>query len=131
MGKGETWMRTIKFRAWDKDHSLMVFAGEYNDELVSFHGNAVEVDFCGNGIFTLNYELMQFTGLTDKNGVEIYEGDIVYFEIFDGLVDVKGKAKVYFENGCFRLNRIHPLCDYFNVGDVEVIGNIYENPEVL
>jgi len=75
--------------------------------------------------------LMQFTGLKDKNGVEIYEGDIIK-EYFGA------EGKVEFIYGCFVVDLLDEkprelssliMADFGN--KVEVIGNIYENPELL
>jgi uncharacterized phage protein (TIGR01671 family) len=68
--------------------------------------------------------LMQYTGLKDKNGVEIYEGDIVRFLDIDGVDSV---TEVEFREGGF-----YPFApDFIHWCNVEVIGNIYENPELL
>lgn len=126
-------MREIKFRAWDKEKKAIWtpirsinFAYGYL-ELSKLAEPESDKDFD-------EIELMQFTGLKDKNGREIYEGDIISFT--DLSVPFK-RASVYFENGCFYADDKHPqgnialwyLVD--NNRDVEVIGNIYENPELL
>lgn len=74
-------------------------------------------------------ENIQFTGLLDKNGKEIYEGDIVLWQNSDGE---KVKDKVVFYEGAFRMrNMSFTLYDYTDSNIFEVIGNIYNNPELL
>ena len=72
----------------------------------------------------------QFTGLKDKNDVEIYEGDIIdhcaafgYVIFEDGMFSLSSSAKVNFG---YR----QPLC-YIDLSNCEVIGNIYDNPDLL
>ena len=83
--------------------------------------------------------VMQYTGLKDKNGVEIYEGDIVQFYRHDDLTHEHEKrhiASIYWANGGFQFTDLHSpnrtLASLWNPGEsMEVIGNIYENPELL
>ena len=79
------------------------------------------------------YHLMQYTGLKDKNGVEIYEGDICNcreYECFGKIEWNEDNAGFYFyvvvEDGGFDEERLYEYAD-----ELEVIGNIYENPELL
>ena len=103
--------REIKFRAWSKSNKTM----EYDT------GHRVDCDL---------YELMQFTGLHDKNGKEIYEGDIVTYpavilEPFDeGAKDI---LKVEYDQIGFKIGEEYL---YDTHEDCEIIGNIYENPEL-
>ena len=103
-------MRPIKFRAWDKQLNIMVYAGN-------------EV------IFYLNYLpqriIMQFTGLTDKNGIEIYESDIVIHEYESEYGPLEHRDVVEYLGGAF-----YPICEKPE-NEFEVIGNIYETPELL
>lgn len=69
--------------------------------------------------------IMQYTGLKDKNGKEIYEGDIVDTE--NGIYEVLW----YGEGACFRFHILGSLESPLNYDDIKVIGNIYENPELL
>lgn len=112
--------REIKFRAWDK-HYKRFRDIVLNSPISALNNNEIDERF----------ELTQYTGLKDKNGKEIYEGDIlrVYDDFFrDGLDDMYGVVK--FDNGRFYLNTFKP---YYNETWIyfEVVGNIYENPELL
>lgn len=117
-------MREIKFRAWLNDDKRMVniLALDFLHKTWIAHK-----DLCGS--FD-DIELMQYTGLKDKNGKEIYEGDIIKCKI--GNVDFKGY--VYFYGGRFEFIDFEDdeeteflcYCD-----EPEVIGNTYENPELL
>jgi len=115
-------MRPIKFRAWDKDTETM-FIPEY----ISGDGKVYEdigVSFQQELSERKNVILLQFTGLKDRSGREIYEGDIL--ENGDWVPDAHTtytwKTEVKFIDGCY--------CGI--AGEVvEVIGNIYENPELL
>lgn len=92
--------REIKFRAWDDEEKMI---------RKSWTRIAPEE--------TRGLVLMQYTGLKDKNGKEIYEGDILEIEKIDGKVrGTAGMGTAY--------------SDYW-AGVLEIIGNIYENPELL
>jgi uncharacterized phage protein (TIGR01671 family) len=136
--------REIKFRAWDKNLKTWAvdFAVRDNGAIHEFKG--------GYEGWNMNYDdnntlaLMQYTGLKDKNGKEIYEGDVVKIhnykdtwkhgepEIDWRVFEVKHVRYVYVLNNSV-ISR--PLSDYdtrdLEPWDMEVIGNIYENPELL
>jgi uncharacterized phage protein (TIGR01671 family) len=120
-------MREIKFRAWDVFNQEM-FPKKINDDLLAAFFR--EVNIRRNGGNTVH--LMQYTGLKDKNGKEIYEGDI--FE-WDGSHET-GIFVVSFESGSFGAGQPFELSweiDHNNmqVNNGKVIGNIYENPNLL
>ena len=131
-------MREIKFRAWDMRVKKMYFGGMDKFNSIAPFVNALE-----------NYPLMQYTGLKDKNGKEIYEGDIViadddgqefpekYDEDKDEYIPC-GKYEVYWAEAMWWLRspaEPHGLQMEYNPftddADFEVIGNIYENPELV
>ena len=115
--------REIKFRAWFKPLKRMYIVRELKFER---NGNIVVITNHNGGTAPINYELMQFTGLKDKKGKEIYEGDIV-------MVDGR-RCKIIFRLGEFTMQQESNKNAYYCIGyhsDCEVIGNIYENPELL
>ena len=140
-------MRTIKFRG----KSL---SGEWLYGYLYKHGIAPPSDFLciGQavlpwkdtvGVYVVDPETIgQFTGLYDKNGKEIYEGDIVSHPwkdpIFGDLVETGQfvHSTICFNNGAFVVNyRLQGeyiyLQDFVRLKCLEVVGNIYDNPELL
>jgi hypothetical protein len=116
-------MRTIKFRAWDKKHSQMILPDWLTEIEWNSHDTPDSIEFNdGEGLLHIKeFELMQFTGLLDKNGTEIYEGDILQTRDYLG--------KVVFEDGMFELHSPQDENYHSLAGQAspEIIGNIYEN----
>ena len=121
-------MRELKFRAWDKQEKQMMKVSA-----ISLENKEIGVkDFRTYHFFRIkNIELMQYTGLKDKNGTEIYEGDVIKVER-DGII-----YRVEWIHGGFGLEPRYNSPFYPRLGNVElrekieVIGNIHENPELL
>jgi uncharacterized phage protein (TIGR01671 family) len=112
-------MREIKFRAFVDGQ----MGKPYNPHDPAF--------LSSGGIFPEGTVFMQYTGLKDKNGKEIYEGDIVIYQMLEGTIihDVTEYIEeVHFVDGSFDVDGA-PL--YVVSEGCEVIGNIYENPELL
>jgi len=113
-------MIEIKFKVFDNGFSRICYSKSVSfetEEGVTYRVNDTEYP-----------PARLYTGLKDKNGVEIYQGDI--------LKTVDGIMKVYFDDGCFWVeSEDHgaPLYVYSDEDDncSEIIGNIYENPEMI
>jgi hypothetical protein len=122
-------MRDIKFRAWDLEYRCMdTNFYIYPDGTV--HCTAERTYDTPNTEIEQDYNLvkMQFTGLQDKNGVDIYEGDILKTES-DLLV-----VKVWMGNNCLCFTGDEtgiPVYPYNVNHSIEIIGNIHQNPELL
>ena len=103
-------MRTIKFRIFDSEIK----------KYIDISASAIMLDELNN--LKPNLKIEQFTGLHDKNGKEIYEGDIVT----DGV----GKYKIIYD---LKLAGYQPYCIFRDEPEnyCEVIGNIYENPYLV
>ena len=126
-------MREIKFRALVKDRKAIfeVILIDYVSKKVTYLLERVGHLLSVRDAKFNDVELMQYTGLKDKNNKEIYEGDIL-FESFG-----ERYYKVVFENGGFRAEFKGDFDEHsFDLIDVvaqgcEIVGNIYENPELM
>ncbi|MDC0801559.1 YopX family protein [Clostridium paraputrificum] len=128
-------MSRVKFKIWDKTNNrwLTSNCGEF---LLTQEGNAV---FHQNGdnpleaiIAQIDHEVLMYTGLKDKNGTEIYEGDIIKYS-HKAVGEIK--REVRYKYGMYGIEGRHegtqiPFANILG-SEREVVGNIYENPELL
>ncbi|GAB1462208.1 YopX family protein [Pedobacter sp.] len=129
-------MREIKFRAWNSDTKQMFYDFDQNIKEVGL-GKSIHLFVYETGLHFNT--LMQFSGLRDRNGKEIYEGDVYLL----GLT----LYKIVFDNGAFCITKISkhdpvPInwkpenedeceVDNFAITAIEIIGNIHENPDLI
>lgn len=118
-------MRDIKFRVWTGNQMLSAFTlFDIQNELASV---------------SIRDIIMQYTGIDDKNGTPIFEGDIVEGTCLGYCDDDEFKDVIEFSNGSFCFSKEKwkdGTYDWYSLEnydpeDLEVVGNIYENPEVL
>lgn len=129
-------MRVPKFRAYDieicemfYDVSVVTTYEDNKQHVIADFGMYNETEYSGTEI--IDYKLMQTTGLFDKNGKEIFEGDVV--EVFDS------RYAVFYdnENASFRLKprdkrwNTDYMSNYAHEASFEIIGDIYRNPELV
>jgi uncharacterized phage protein (TIGR01671 family) len=126
-------MREIKFRAWETPRSYHDGKMIYQE---SFVNNTIQY-LVNEKTFNNSRIIMQYTGLKDKNGKEIYEGDII--NVFDYDTEFLGYGNVIFKYHSWCINWIDSRSECImkfdefieNGREINVIGNIYENPELL
>lgn len=128
-------MREIKFRARVENEDG-IFEIKRVRKLTMFSGGGLYYVYCENDDYEYQLtpsDLMQYTGLRDRHGKEIYEGDVVRASIYcDEDAQV---LEVKYRGTGFVIDYRDSEADYFMLSDfpgtVEVLGNIYENPELL
>lgn len=125
--------RPIKYRAWDKDNHVMIYPSEVssNQPVMTWLGGNVYKDGVAQ-----NYIMLQFTGLYDMNGEEIYDGDILKYVPFDDIDDQPEIYEVQLIGYGFEATWVNAKPGYSSDGqlamqcvdeDMLVIGNKYEN----
>jgi len=116
-------MREIKFRAWDRENKAFMPNEGYaicdGDVMGLRYGNEMD------DVLTDQVELMQYTGLKDMNGVEIYECDVVRFDTNVQILE----SEVTYYHGMFTIKKYGEKIPLFTA--LKVIGNRFENPELL
>lgn len=143
-------MREILFRGKRKDNGEWVEGGYYHEKVGEYLTEVFIVEALTDGVVARHRvdpeTVGQFTGLKDKNGKRIFEGDL--FAIDDDCISV-----IIFKDGCFRLE-VHGICgtymesgydecgggygiiecdpiDWYYIHDMVIIGNIYDHPQLL
>ena len=130
-------MREIKFRAWDKKLKRMcdvIYLDFSAKEIIVYHSDEEERS---NWLKLDRFVLLQYTGLKDKNDKEIYEGDVVKAKVAgpyasDAKIKMEGEIIYYEPFACFEVKTKEcgqPTMSIFD--NFEIIGNKYENPELL
>ena len=120
-----------KFRAWTEEGKAMYYGVyPFRDDALLLSYDEIAFD----EVPASDFILTQSTGLLDKNGKEIFEGDIVRFTLTDGFNYVTNEdGVVTYKLGAFYV--VNGLAEYLisdiNTSKVEVVGNKYENPELL
>lgn len=120
-------MREIKFRAWDKENK------KFYTPIISANGKSLTVSF-GYEIFGENNDdIMQYTGIKDKNGKPIFEGDIIKYK--NSITSIQwtgcGFNGVYHNSDGSWDDEWEYALSYRDSGYIEVLGNLFENPNLI
>ena len=144
--------RELKFKLWDGKKMITLWDPRSRSDVYLYYGkNGIQAlkEWSGE---TEHFEddvtgiFLQYTGRVDRNKREIYEGDIIKYDSSEIYQKTKWKSKVYWSNGSFKVDSLWPYntnnleesthhigktINSVSTNYAEVIGNIYENPELV
>ncbi len=131
-------MREVKFQAWDNVNRKMYGVGEQEDMHFYFDSSGIKAEWffssAGDSEILEHLIYRQYTGLKDKNGKEIFQGDILHIDKRFNGSDIYGK--VYWKDSGYALitsRGSDTSTGYLEIVSpyTEIVGNIYENPELM